>query len=230
MPKTQQFRGPAAQLRSNAQVSAASASKGSHRNAPQRTSQAAIHAIVRGTHSTREPIVKSQVLVGEKTAGLLWDTGASLSVVDAAFAVFLAAHKLAKPSPRHPLGQGVTLCAAHKVVMPSSSPVDIVFTVRGHPFFETFVPVENLGVPMIVCPDFMLMRGVAIDLDVQCLFVREASLKVPVLPEFSSSAAQHRSPLFPITPTTVEPHSHKFMSLCHDPTDPLCETTRKYFC
>ena len=179
---------------------------------------------------SKAPLVKSRVKVGQFDTVMLWDTGAAVSVIDEAFAVSLLAINLARVSPRWPLRTDVKLYAAHQVHMPSSSPVDIEFFIKSVTFWETFIPVKNLGVPLIVCTSFMMAHRVQIYLDNFTLKIPEHEISLPVTAEFRYNATEvAKSLLFPKTLVTIPAHAHVKLDLIHSPGDPLYATTRTIF-
>ena len=180
----------------------------------------------------RTPIVKVPVKVGYLETIMLWDSGAEASVADAAFVRKLSSlHLITGPSPRQPLGINPTLQGPNKVAMSSGKPVDIYFEVQGVGFFETFIVVENLGVPLIVCSDFMLMQKAHIDYEHFRLRIPELGVNIAVSAEFRTSPneQQCKSLLLPTKPCTIAPRSHVLVTLRHSQSDPKAHATRSVY-
>lgn len=184
------------------------------------------------TSRNRTPVFKTPVRVGYVQTMLLWDSGAEASVVDAQFVQkLIGLHLVSGPSPRQPLGPNPRIHGADQTAMQSSTAVDIQFTVQNAEFFETFVIVENLGVPPIVSSDYMLMHKVQIDYDCFHLRIPERNIDIPVSIEFRSSEddQKFKSLLFPLEAVRIAPHDHVTITLTHDGNDPHVHQTRSVY-
>lgn len=215
VPKTQQT--PAAQGSQDARTDA---------HAQPAAADAGVLAVYSGA---RDVIVKSSCEVGTYSRTVLWDSCASVSIIDHTFAETLLSQKLAAGSLRWPLGPNVKLKAAHRVHMPSSEPIDVRFRVQGVEFFETFIPVHNLGVSLILCPDCMVIHGVMIDLNTLRLRIPSYGIDMPDISELSDATAHCRSLLYPSVPVTIPACSHVNLTLVHDDSDPLASVTRTLY-